>query len=91
MHDALFQNQRELSPELYERLARQIGLSLPAFKASVASGKHRARISQDQQVAGRVGANGTPTMFVNGEKVEGAVPFETLKAAIDRALARAGK
>jgi protein-disulfide isomerase len=91
MHDALFQNQRELSPETYERLARQIGLNLPAFKASVASGKHRARISQDQQVAGRVGANGTPTMFVNGEKVEGAVPFETLKAAIDRALARAGK
>lgn len=91
MHDALFRSQAELSPETYERLARQIGLNVPAFKAAVASGRHRARIAEDQQLAARVGANGTPTMFVNGEKVEGAVPFETLKAAIDRALAKAGR
>ncbi|MGB8931984.1 MAG: thioredoxin domain-containing protein [Anaeromyxobacteraceae bacterium] len=88
MHDALFQNQQSLSPETYERLARQIGLNVNAFKASIASGRNRARITEDQQLAGRIGANGTPTMFVNGEKVEGAVPFEMIKPAIDRALAK---
>jgi protein-disulfide isomerase len=91
MHDALFQNQQSLSPETYERLAGQIGLNVSAFKASIASGRNRARITQDQQLAGRVGANGTPTMFVNGEKVEGAVPFEMIKPVIDRALASAKK
>jgi protein-disulfide isomerase len=91
MHDALFQNQQSLSPETYERLARQIGLNVSAFKASIASGRNRARIAQDQQLAGRIGANGTPTMFVNGEKVEGAVPFEMIKPVIDRALASAKK
>ena len=30
-------------------------------------------------------------MFVNGEKVEGAVPFESIKPVIDRALASAKK
>jgi hypothetical protein len=30
-------------------------------------------------------------MFVNGEKVEGAVPFEMIKPVIDRALASAKK
>jgi protein-disulfide isomerase len=88
MHDALFQNQQALSPETYERLARQIGLNVGAFKSALASGRLRGRISEDQQLAGRVGANGTPTMFVNGEKVEGAVPFEQIKPAIDRALAK---
>ncbi len=91
MHDALFQNQQALSPETYERLARQVGLNVSAFKASIASGKNRARIAEDQQLAGRIGATGTPTMFVNGEKVEGAVPFESIKPVIDRALASAKK
>jgi protein-disulfide isomerase len=87
MHDALFQNQQSLSPATYERLARQVGLNVGTFKASIASGKSRARISEDQALAGRIGANGTPTMFVNGEKVEGAVPFESIRPVIDRALA----
>ena len=46
----------------------------------------RARIQEDQRIAAQIGAQATPTMFVNGEKVEGAVPFETLKAVIDRKL-----
>jgi protein-disulfide isomerase len=91
MHDALFENQQALSPETYERLAKKIGLNVAAFKASVAGGRNKGRISDDQQLASRVGANGTPTMFVNGEKVEGAVPFEMIKPAIDRALAVAKK
>jgi protein-disulfide isomerase len=88
MHDALFENQQALSPETYEKLARKLGLNVQAFKASLASGKAKARISQDQALAAQIGANGTPTMFVNGEKVEGAVPFENIKAVIDRALAK---
>jgi protein-disulfide isomerase len=35
-----------------------------------------------------VGANGTPTMFINGEKVVGARPLDQLKPVIDRALAQ---
>ncbi len=87
MHDKLFSSQRELSPETYERLAREIGLDVRRFQEATRSGRGRSRIQDDQQLAARVGANGTPTMFVNGEKVEGAVPFGALKAVIDRKLA----
>jgi protein-disulfide isomerase len=87
MHDRLFAAQRELAPDTYERLAREIGLDLRRFQDATRSGKHRARIQEDQQQATRVGASGTPTMFVNGERVVGAVPFEQLKAVIDRKLA----
>ncbi len=88
MHDRLFASQQELSPDTYERLARELGLDLRRFKEASASSKALARIEEDQRLAARVGAQGTPTMFVNGEKVEGAVPFATLKAVIDRKLGK---
>jgi protein-disulfide isomerase len=86
MHDRLFAAQRELSPETYERLAKDLGLDLRRFQESIRSGKGQTRIEDDQRLAARIGAQATPTMFVNGEKVEGAVPFATLKAVIDRKL-----
>ncbi len=88
MHDRLFAAQRELSPEAYERIARDLGLDVRRFQESVRSAKAQGRIEDDQRLAARIGAQATPTMFVNGEKVEGAVPFTTLKGVIDRKLAR---
>jgi protein-disulfide isomerase len=88
MHDRLFTAQRELSPATYERIARELGLDLRRFETATRTGKFRPRIQDDQQLAARIGAQATPTMFVNGEKVEGAVPFATLKAIIDRKLQR---
>ncbi|HTO95558.1 MAG TPA: thioredoxin domain-containing protein, partial [Myxococcales bacterium] len=38
-----------------------------------------------------LGVDGTPTMFVNGEKVDGAVPPEELRRVLDRALRDAGQ
>ena len=89
MHDKMFAAQQELSPAAYERWAREIGLDLPRFKASLASGRNKARIQEDDAQASRLGIDGTPTMVVNGEKVVGAVPFENLKQVIDRQLAAA--
>jgi len=91
MHDKLFENQRQLSDAVYAQLARDVGLDVAKFDAARKSGRGRARIQEDQAIAGRVGVDGTPTLFVNGERVVGAVPFETLKAAIDRQLQLAKK
>jgi protein-disulfide isomerase len=88
MHDRLFENQRALSPELYEQVAKELGLDVNRFKQSIASGRNRTRIQQDQAQGMSVGANGTPTMFINGEKVVGARPLDQLGPIIDRALAQ---
>jgi protein-disulfide isomerase len=37
-----------------------------------------------------LGVSATPTLFVNGEKVDGALPVEELRAVFDRALEQAG-
>jgi len=87
MHDKMFAAQQELSPASYERWARELGLDLARFKAAQSSEKLKARVQEDDQLASRLGIDGTPTMAVNGELVVGAVPFENLKAVIDRKLA----
>ena len=38
----------------------------------------------------RLGVNGTPTFFVNGQKIEGALPIEEFRDAVRRALREAG-
>jgi len=87
MHQKLFDNQRALSAGAYEGFAREVGLDLGRFKAAMADPKLKARVEADQQLANKVGASGTPTFFVNGERVVGALPFESFKATIDRVLA----
>jgi len=37
-----------------------------------------------------VGVDATPTMFVNGQKLDGAVPAEDVRTALDQALRDAG-
>lgn len=41
--------------------------------------------------ADKLGVDSTPTLFVNGERLSGAVPEEQMKAILDRALADAGE
>jgi protein-disulfide isomerase len=51
--------------------------------------KFKAAVDADQAEAGKVGANGTPTLFVNGRKIVGAQPFENFKKLIDEELEKA--
>ena len=38
-----------------------------------------------------LGVNATPTLFINGQKIDGAVPINELRAALDSALRDAGQ
>ncbi len=89
MHEKLFENQTALSPEAYERFARELGLDLPRFRAALSSEKYRARIQEDMAQGARVGANGTPTFVIDGELLVGAQPLEAFQAVIDRHLQKA--
>lgn len=40
--------------------------------------------------ADTLGVNATPTLFVNGQKLDGALPIDEMRATLDRALQEAG-
>jgi len=87
MHDKLFANQTGLSPSMYEQTAREIGLDLSKWKSAVDSHSESGAIQADMNAGSAVGANGTPTFFINGKKLVGAMPFDSFKQVIDAELA----
>lgn len=71
MHDALYENQPALSPELIAALAQGLGLDMERFNEDLASGRFRERVKRDFMGGVRSGVAGTPTFFINGERYEG--------------------
>jgi protein-disulfide isomerase len=86
-HDALFKRQNELGPALYDDLAKQLGLDTNRFHASIEAHKHAAQIKADMAAGSALGADGTPTFFINGKKLVGALPLDSFKQVIDAELA----
>jgi protein-disulfide isomerase len=89
MHDRLFDSAPALDRPALEAAAKAAGLDMTAFGKALDDKRHEPRIRRDQALVNGLGANGTPTFFVNGRKIPGAVPFETFKTVIDEELARA--
>ncbi len=87
MHDKIFDNQQKINaqnpgPDL-ERLAQEVGLNMSRYRAAMDGHKFKAQIEDDSKYGNSVGANGTPTFFINGREVAGAMPFEQFKSIID--------
>jgi len=89
MHDKLFDLAPALERPGLEKAAQELGLDLPAFRRALDGNKHQGRIERDQALMRGLGAGGTPTFFINGRKVAGAMPFESFKPVIDEELQKA--
>ena len=89
MHNKLFANQQQLSPETYEKYAGELGLNMDKFKADMASPQFQATITKDTAQAMQLGATGTPAFFINGKKISGAQPIDNFKKVIDEELGKA--
>ena len=89
MHDRIFANQAEMSPEKYREYAKELGLDVARFDRDVADAATKQRIDADAAEAARLGVTGTPAFFVNGRYLAGAVPFERIKVMLDEDLGKA--
>lgn len=88
LHDLLFQNQKALDQASLKKYAQQLGLKVDVFMKAVESGKHEARVDADVALGNEVGVNGTPTMFINGQRVANPTDFAAVSALIDKALSK---
>jgi len=87
MHDKIFENQKQMSPEKYLEFAEELGLDMEQFKQDIASAEVKSRIDADKKEAEKLRNTGTPGFFVNGFFLRGAKPFEAFKEVIDKELA----
>ncbi|MER5967714.1 thioredoxin domain-containing protein [Streptomyces sp. NPDC002057] len=91
MHDKLFTTQSEWGEaeepkdDVFRGYARALGLDMARYDADVASPRTAERVSADQRDGMGLGVRGTPSFFVDGEKVSPR-GYEDFKALLDRRL-----
>ncbi|HYS54260.1 MAG TPA: thioredoxin domain-containing protein [Thermoanaerobaculia bacterium] len=88
MHDLLFANSQHLRVSELKKYALQAGIrDAEEFGRCLDSGRYAAAIDQSRAAGDRYGVGVTPTLFINGRMLTGAVPYEMLADTIDEELA----
>jgi protein-disulfide isomerase len=89
MHDTLFEDQTALTSADLASYALEVGVDMGTWQTCIASSAPLQTIDADVALGTSVGISGTPTFFVNGVAIVGAVPQSELESAIDAARAAA--
>jgi protein-disulfide isomerase len=86
-HDLLFQHQDALTAADLISYAVGTGLKMSAFNECLESGRAKERVAAGIRDGTKHGVNATPTVFINGRIVMGAVPFESYEQVVREELA----
>jgi protein-disulfide isomerase len=84
-HDAIFENQKSLSPEFLFELAERVGVSAEGLREALQTEAFVARVRHDFLSGVRSGVNGTPTFFINGQRHDASYEYDDLVAGIENA------
>ena len=86
MHDTLFKNFTAINDANIRRWAMEIGLDMETFDEALQSGQYEAMVRKDMADGAAAKVIGTPTVFVNGRKINDR-SYEGFKKTIQEALA----
>jgi protein-disulfide isomerase len=76
----------KLQPETILAWASSAGLDPAKLKADAASPECQKRLESDSAELAKFQVNSTPTFFINGKHIGGALPKESFKQVIDERL-----
>jgi protein-disulfide isomerase len=74
-----------------ESSGKKFSVDLAKLNACVMQQQLKEKVDASLAEAQKLGIDGTPAFFVNGQKVGGAIPPEAFNAMLDQALADAGE
>jgi protein-disulfide isomerase len=87
-HDRLFAaDQKGLDVPDLKAAAASVGLDTNSFNKCLDSGEQAAAIQSDMDQGKRLGVSATPTFFINGHLVAGAMSYEAMRDLVDQELA----
>lgn len=85
-HDKLFANQKALKREDLDKYAKEVGLDMKKFKDALDTGKYKKTVDDDLALGQQVFVQGTPTMFINGERVANPTDFSVIEGEIKKVM-----
>jgi protein-disulfide isomerase len=88
MHDVMFANRARLSRQSILAWANEIGLDMQRFTADLDSDAIKTAVLRDQADGDKAGVEGTPTVFLNGQRYNGDLAPDAFKPVIDGELKR---
>jgi protein-disulfide isomerase len=95
LHDAYFKEQQAIDPSNVMKKSEQFlagaGIDMKKWSACSTEGSPeyteiQQAVAAEMQAGQKLGVEGTPAFFIEGELVSGAVPVEELERAVDKAL-----
>jgi len=85
-HNELFKNQEVLTEQMLYNLANSLKLDVVKFTSCITNETYKDEIESDREQGISALVPGTPTFFINGNKIVGPKPFKTFKTIIDGEL-----
>lgn len=75
MHDLIYSTQAQWTnlsetQNVFEQFAQQIGLDIEKYKLDFAAAESNSSINADRKLGNEAGVSGTPTYFLNDEKID---------------------
>ena len=80
------ENDGSLNRTFFLKLAQGLNLNMPVFTSCIDSNKYASQINQEKATGAAAGVNSTPTFFINGQQVLGALPYSQFETGIDSLL-----
>jgi len=90
MHDALFAHHENLSLDSILKIAQDLKLDLPRMQKDMESKEIHETIDKDLQDGNNAGVEGTPTIFINGQRYNGRIELASLRNIISAELKKGG-
>ncbi|MGA7440799.1 MAG: thioredoxin domain-containing protein [Candidatus Sulfotelmatobacter sp.] len=84
-HDSLFETKKIEVPQLKDE-ARALKLDTARFDQCLDSGEEAAPVKKDSQEGLRLGLQGTPSFFINGHFMSGAIGYGKLRETVMQEL-----
>lgn len=85
-YEDVYQNQKDLGPGKAAEMAQSVGMNPNRLSACATDAATTEAVSADIEEGSRLGVQSTPTLFVNGHRVEGALPPPAWANIIDTLL-----
>jgi protein-disulfide isomerase len=82
MHDLLYENQQALDDRSLALYADKLGLDQKLIEAA-SGGAFATRVRRDFSSGVRSGVNGTPCLFINGDRFQGAWDARSLLRVLE--------
>ncbi len=87
MHDLIFEHQNSLSRDFLIKTAERLHLSMDQFIADSSSEAVASRVENDFEGGIRSGVNGTPSFFLNGDRLNSYnATYESLAQAVRKSI-----